>query len=74
MKCNEINIRDPYVPVKDGKYYMYGTLYTSYDFGGRETFLEKSFPSPKPPSFPKTLKKGKMTVLFYKISVANPLS
>lgn len=25
MKCNEINIRDPYVVVKDGKYYMYGT-------------------------------------------------
>ena len=25
MKCNEINIRDPFVVVKDGKYYMYGT-------------------------------------------------
>lgn len=25
MKCNEINIRDPYVVVKDGKYYLYGT-------------------------------------------------
>lgn len=25
MKCNEINIRDPYVLLYDGKYYMYGT-------------------------------------------------
>ena len=25
MKCNEINIRDPFVVCKDGKYYMYGT-------------------------------------------------
>lgn len=25
MKCNDINIRDPFVVVKDGKYYMYGT-------------------------------------------------
>lgn len=25
MKCNEINIRDPFVLVHDGKYYLYGT-------------------------------------------------
>ena len=25
MKCNEINIRDPFVICKDGKYYLYGT-------------------------------------------------
>ena len=25
MKCSDINIRDPFVVVKDGKYYMYGT-------------------------------------------------
>ena len=25
MKCNEINIRDPYILVHDGKYYLYGT-------------------------------------------------
>ena len=30
MKCNEINIRDPYVVVKDGKYYMYGTRGKGY--------------------------------------------
>ena len=26
MKCSEINIRDPFVLVYEGKYYMYGTV------------------------------------------------
>ena len=33
MKCNEINIRDPFVLPEDGKYYMYGTR--AKDFGLR---------------------------------------
>ena len=34
MKCNEINIRDPFVVCKDGKYYMYGTRAKNF---GQET-------------------------------------
>ena len=32
MKCSEINIRDPFVVVKDGKYYMYGTRVKHFDY------------------------------------------
>jgi len=33
MKCSEINIRDPYVVIKDGKYYMYGTRAENFGRG-----------------------------------------
>ena len=41
MKCNEINIRDPFVVVKDGKYYMYGTRAASFgqSTGGFDVYV-----------------------------------
>ena len=35
MKCNEINIRDPFVVYKDGIYYMYGTRAAYFGQGTR---------------------------------------
>ena len=33
MKCSDINIRDPFVVCKDGKYYMYGTRAKNFGYG-----------------------------------------
>ena len=38
MKLSEINIRDPFILVEDGKYYMYGTnVYINDKFGEFKT-------------------------------------
>ena len=36
MKCQEINLRDPYVLVHDGMYYLYGTR-------GETAFVGKAY-------------------------------
>jgi len=43
-------------------------------FGKKFKFAKRILASHRTPIPSKTLKKGKKTVLFYKISVANPLS
>lgn len=41
MKCNDINIRDPFVLYEDGKYYMYGTRAKNFGIrtGGFDVYI-----------------------------------
>ncbi len=44
MKCSDINIRDPFILVEDGKYYMYGTRATDfgYNTGGFDVYVSEN--------------------------------